>query len=122
MNAYTRPGINIITKDDISSQDKIFKKVCECFGYEPEQVRKYDKLRIREFVVIRQVSMVMMRTYLKSTIDTSKPLSFAKCGAYFEKDHATAIHAHKTVLNLLDTDKHFRQLILPLFNYKRPKK
>lgn len=64
------------------------------------------KTRKREVVECRQIAMWMMKRYTK--------LSLAAIGAYFTKpdgtvfDHATVLHACKTVNNLRETDKTFR--------------
>jgi chromosomal replication initiation ATPase DnaA len=64
------------------------------------------KIRKREIVQARQVSMYFLRTFTN--------LSQHRVGSYFGKDHATVIHAVKTVNNLYDTDRGFRTDILTL--------
>lgn len=64
------------------------------------------KIRKREIVQARQVSMYFLRTFTKQTE--------SKIGSYFDRDHATVIHAVKTVNNLYDTDRSFRTDILTL--------
>jgi chromosomal replication initiator protein len=62
------------------------------------------KTRKREIVQARQVSMFFSKNMTKS--------SLASIGAQIGgKDHATVLHACKTVNNLIDTDKHFRHQI-----------
>jgi chromosomal replication initiator protein len=62
--------------------------------------------RKREFIEARQIAMTLSRENI-----VPKP-SYAVIGVYFgDKDHATVIHACKTVNNLMDTDKIFRQKV-----------
>jgi len=61
----------------------------------------HTKSRKRELVLPRQIIM-----YFACELDES--LSWAKIGEYFLKDHATAIYAHKTISNLIDTDKNIK--------------
>ena len=62
------------------------------------------KTRKREIVQARQVAMYFSKSLTKSSLATIG----AQIGG---KDHATVLHACKTVNNLLDTDKHFRNQI-----------
>lgn len=94
--------------------------MCEIYGFSSNTVFSNNKSRKREFVEIRQVSMAAMRMFLKDENDETKPLSFAGCAAFFNKDHATAMHACKTVLSLWDTNKTFRNKVFELFEGKRP--
>lgn len=69
-----------------------------------------DDLRIRtrkrEIVEARQVCMWWLKNNTKQ--------SLAEIGSYFgDFDHATVIHACKTVNNLIDTDKLFKEKIEP---------
>jgi chromosomal replication initiator protein len=62
------------------------------------------RTRKREIVQARQVAMYFSKSLTKS--------SLAKIGAQIGgKDHATVLHACKTVNNLMDTDKHFKSQI-----------
>jgi chromosomal replication initiation ATPase DnaA len=54
----------------------------------------------RIYVTPRQVAMTLM-------IDNTL-LSLVRIGEIFEKDHASVIHAHKTIDNLIETDKYFK--------------
>jgi hypothetical protein len=70
--------------------------------------------RKREIVLVRQVSMYFAKRYSK--------LSLAKIGQEIGgKDHATVLHACKTVSNLYDTDKLFRLGIDELENIFKSK-
>jgi len=89
------------TKREISI-DFIQETVCEYFNIEPELLRS--KTRKREIVQSRQIAMYFAKTLTKSSLATIG----AKIGG---KDHATVLHACKTVNNLLETDKRFKDYI-----------
>ncbi len=79
--------------------DDIINKVSEYYGIEPEDINT--RSRKREVVLVRQVSMFLAKKYLD--------LSTAKIGQYIgNRDHATVLHACKTITNLSETDKQFR--------------
>ena len=59
------------------------------------------KTRKREIVQARQVAMFFSKTLTKSSLATIG----SQIGG---KDHATVLHACKTVNNLIETDKRFR--------------
>lgn len=78
--------------------------VCFKTGIEIQRIK--EKNRKREIVEARQIAMWMMNSYTR--------LSLSAIGAYFESeghkfDHATVLHAIKTVNNLRETDKDFRE-------------
>jgi len=77
----------------------IQKVVCDYFNMPPDSLQS--KTRKREVVQARQIAMFFCKTLTKS--------SLATIGATIgNKDHATVLHACKTVNNLIDTDKQFR--------------
>ncbi len=79
--------------------DEILKKVSDFYGVEVESVNT--RSRKREVVQVRQVAMYLAKKYLD--------MSTAKIGLYIGKrDHATVLHACKTITNLAETDKQFR--------------
>ncbi len=81
------------------SIDYIQKVVCKYFDVTLEQLNS--KTRKREIVQARQIAMYFAKTMTKA--------SLASIGASIGgKDHATVLHACKTVNNLMDTDKHFK--------------
>jgi chromosomal replication initiator protein len=86
------------TKREISI-DYIQKVVCNYFNIGLEQLRS--KTRKREIVQARQVAMFFSKTLTKSSLATIG----SQIGG---KDHATVLHACKTVNNLIETDKRFR--------------
>lgn len=80
----------------------IQKIVCEYYRIPVDIMQS--KTRKREIVQARQVSMFFSKSLTKS--------SLASIGAQIGgKDHATVLHACKTVNNLIDTDKLFRHQI-----------
>ena len=79
--------------------DDIIKTVADYYGISPDAINT--KSRKREVVLVRQVAMYLAKKYLD--------LSTAKIGLYVgNRDHATVLHACKTITNLADTDKQFR--------------
>src|SRR6056297_2629193 len=86
------------TKKEISI-DYIQKVVCNYFNIPIEMVQS--KTRKREIVQARQVAMFFSKGLTKASLATIG----SQIGG---KDHATVLHACKTVNNLLETDKRFR--------------
>jgi len=86
------------TKREISI-DYIQKVVCSYFNIGVEQLQS--KTRKREIVQARQVAMFFSKGLTKSSLATIG----SQIGG---KDHATVLHACKTVNNLIETDKRFR--------------
>jgi len=81
------------------SIDFIQKVVCDYFGLPLESINS--KTRKREIVQARQLAMFFSKKHTKSSLATIG----LHCG---NKDHATVLHACRTVNNLLETDKRFR--------------
>lgn len=79
--------------------DEIIKKVSDFYGVEPNSINT--RSRKREVVQVRQVAMFLAKKYLD--------MSTSKIGQYIgNRDHATVLHACKTITNLAETDKQFR--------------
>jgi chromosomal replication initiator protein len=89
------------TKREISI-DYIQKVVCNYYNIASELIQT--KTRKREIVQARQVAMYFSKTLTKSSLATIG----SQIGG---KDHATVLHACKTVNNLLETDKQFKAQI-----------
>ncbi len=81
------------------SIDYIQKVVCDYFALPMEMLKS--KTRKREVVQARQISMFFAKKMTKSSLASIG----AHCGG---KDHATVLHACRTVTNLSETDKQFR--------------
>jgi chromosomal replication initiator protein len=86
------------TKREISI-DYIQKVVCNYYNIGLDMLQS--KTRKREIVQARQVAMFFSKTLTKSSLATIG----SQIGG---KDHATVLHACKTVNNLIETDKRFR--------------
>lgn len=90
ISEYEKPALTIET---------IIKTVSDFYGVEVSTINT--RSRKREVVLVRQAAMYLAKKYLD--------LSTAKIGLYIgNRDHATVLHACKTVTNLCETDKQFR--------------
>jgi chromosomal replication initiator protein len=89
------------------SIDYIQKVVCDYFDMPLELLKS--KTRKREVVQARQIAMYFSKCFTKSSLATIG----LHCGG---KDHATVLHACRTVNNLMDTDKRFKNYIEELNN------
>ncbi len=79
--------------------DDIIRVVCTHYGLEPNTI--HTKSRKRDVVQARQVAMYLAKTYTD--------LSTAKIGNLIgNRDHATVLHACKTIKALKDVDKAFQ--------------
>lgn len=84
------------------SIDYIQKVVCDYFDMPMELLKS--KTRKREIVQARQLTMFFAKQLTKNSLATIG----AQCG---NKDHATVLHACRTVNNLAETDKRFRTYV-----------
>jgi chromosomal replication initiator protein len=84
------------------SIDYIQKVVCDYFELPLELLKS--KTRKREVVQARQIAMYFAKSMTKSSLANIG----LHCGG---KDHATVLHACRTVNNLIDTDKRFKVYI-----------
>lgn len=92
-------------KNKPSNSLRELEKVARYIGI-PSEVLQV-KTRKRDIVEARQVAMYLSKRNTKE--------SLAKIGsAIGGKDHATVIHACRTVENLLETDRVFRDKWMPL--------
>ncbi len=81
------------------SIDYITKSVCGYFNISSDLLSA--KTRKREIVQARQIAMFFCKNLTKSSLSTIG----ATIGG---KDHATVLHAYKTISNLIETDKSFK--------------
>ncbi|MEA3476966.1 MAG: chromosomal replication initiator protein DnaA [Bacteroidota bacterium] len=81
------------------SIDYIQKVVCDYFNLSLDAINS--KTRKREIVQARQLAMFFAKKHTKASLATIG----LHCG---NKDHATVLHACRTVNNLVETDKQFR--------------
>jgi chromosomal replication initiator protein len=84
------------------SVDFIQKTVCNYYGLELDSLQS--KTRKREIVQARQIAMY----FSKNLTNSSLSVIGSKIG---KKDHATVLHACKTILNLIETDREFKNQI-----------
>ncbi len=84
------------------SIDYIQKVVCDYFNLPVELM--ISNTRKREIVQARQLAMFFSKKLTKASLATIG----LHCG---NKDHATVLHACRTVTNLQETDKQFKQYI-----------
>ncbi len=103
-NELARQVIDRLVKNNKKeiSISNIQKVVCDYFNIHVDQLQV--KTRKREIVQARQVAMFFSKNMTKA--------SLASIGSQIGgKDHATVLHACKTVNNLIETDKRFMQSI-----------
>lgn len=84
------------------SIDYIQKVVCDHFELPVEKINS--NTRRREIVIARQLAMYFAKKHTKASLAAIG----SQCG---KRDHATVLHACKTINNLLETDKAFRQIV-----------
>jgi len=84
------------------SIDYIQKVVCDYFDMPIDVIKS--KTRKREIVQARQLTMYFSKQLTKNSLASIG----AQCG---NKDHATVLHACRTVNNLAETDKRFRTYV-----------
>lgn len=96
VHKIVRNEVRTITIDDI------INAVCKHFTLEPTVI--HTKSRKREVVQVRQIAMYLAKT--------NTDFSTAKIGQFIgNKDHATVLHACKTVKGQCEVDKSFRSEI-----------
>lgn len=81
------------------SVDYITKSVCDYFNITSDLLSS--KTRKREIVQARQIAMYFCKNLTKSSLSTIG----STIGG---KDHATVLHAYKTISNLIETDRSFK--------------
>ena len=79
--------------------DYIQKVVCDYFNIPIDSIQS--RTRKREIVQARQLTMYFAKKLTKASL----AIIGLQCG---NKDHATVLHACKTIANLAETDKQFR--------------
>lgn len=92
--------------------DYIQRTVSQYFDIPIEKLKS--KSRKRETVQARQLAMYFSKQHTKSSL----AVIGNKCG---NKDHATVLHACKTVKNLIDTDKRLKKYVEDIDNIIRIK-
>jgi len=84
------------------SIDYIQKVVSQYFGLSIDEMNS--KTRKRNIVQARQLAMFFAKEHTKASLTTIG----LQCG---NKDHATVLHACRTVKNLIETDKDFKNYV-----------
>lgn len=98
VNPYIFPGLKNSGFKHGVNMDKIMKVVSSFYSIHPSVITA--KTRRREIVQARQICMYLSVKYTKN--------SLADIGYNFGGyDHATVLHAKKTINNLLETDRKF---------------
>lgn len=84
------------------SMEFIQKLVCDYFEVPVDMVKS--KIRKREIVQARQISMYLAKNHTKTSLKS--------IGAFFGgRDHSTVIYACQTVEDLIETDKKFKSYV-----------
>jgi len=74
--------------------------------YTKTDVLKNTKTRKREYVEPRQMAMYFLYTYTT--------LSYEGVGRYFNKNHATVLHATRNIPNFIEYDKGLREMFVAI--------
>ncbi len=91
----------------ITSVEKIRDAVCDYFSLSVDAIST--KSRKREVVQARQIAMYLSKQMTKN--------SLSSIGATIgQRDHATVLHACKTVSDLMEIDKSFRMSVQEIEN------
>lgn len=77
------------------------KTVCRHYQIEPHLL--HCKSQKREITEPRQIVMSLIYSLFEG--------SNKQCGVYYRKDHATVTHSRKTIQDMYDTDRQFREKI-----------
>ena len=85
--------------------DHIQQIIVDYFGLDIEAL--HSKTRKRNVVQARQLAMFFSKKYTKSSLSTIG----SQIG---QRDHATVLHACKTVENLIETDREFKKYVSDL--------
>ena len=84
------------------SIDYIQKVICDHFDLQVEKI--HSNTRRREIVIARQLAMFFAKKHTKASLASIG----TQCG---KRDHATVLHACKTINNLIETDKSFKSMV-----------
>jgi hypothetical protein len=93
------------TSHNLRLLDYVTRLVSKYYNISLEEI--ISKTRKREICFPRQVAMHLLKKHTN--------LSLSAIGAYFNgKDHATVLHAYRTVINLMDSDKTIKDDVFKL--------
>ena len=79
--------------------DTVYQIVKSTLAIDPLE---YLHTRKRKHVEIRQLTMYFMTEHTKS--------SLSEIGKFFNRDHATVLHAKKTIKNLIETEEEIKKM------------
>lgn len=96
-----------IHKTEDGRKDAIID-ICNDHFY-PNDIMDNINRRMRPVVERRMMTMLLLRNFAKN-------LSLADIGQVFKKDHATALHAVRTMRNLIETDVRLQTQYISLKN------
>ena len=85
----------VLGKSEDAIEDDILETICNCVGITKSDLKT--NTRKREMAQSRQMHMAIRFLLIKEEKE-----SLAKVGAIYNKDHATVLHAIKTVKNALN--------------------
>lgn len=77
--------------------DRFIIKVCEYFNMTKESLILNNSSRMREYITVRQFIWYFLREHTR--------MSYSEIGSLFNKDHATALYAVKSLSGFLEFDK-----------------
>jgi chromosomal replication initiation ATPase DnaA len=109
MNPYSMPGFTYVNVRNMPEAPRnnlfeiILNEVCELYNDSPEEVKRNRGTRKRQQVEIRQICITIFCRRHNCTLEIA--------GKFFDKDHATALHAIKTIKRLRDNNRLFRDKI-----------
>jgi len=108
MSYYARVGI--LNKQEHLTKEKkteLFEsKIRHEYNISIEEL--HSKSRKRYIIEPRQIMMYVMREHYGYRLE--------RIGDYFDKNHATVIHAVKNIKNIMFSDKHFEHKLMILIN------
>ncbi len=106
ISIYVIPGLE---KRRPFDQVNVENLVCKALDIDPAEMQLRKKCRKREWVEARDIVFyILVRSCKWKT---------ARTGMVYGKDHATVLHALKTIDNLLETDKEFRKKVSGLIEF-----
>lgn len=92
----------VAIKPKVTTVEKIRDMVCEYFSLSVDQIST--KSRKREVVQARQIAMYLSKQHTKNSLSSIG-------NVIGNRDHATVLHACKTVADLMEIDKSFRMSV-----------
>lgn len=107
VSPYLFPLLTIHNPRDFTDPDDIIDFVCETFDVHKQHLHTARKMRgVLHFMTVRQVCFYMLHRFTSLTLQS--------IGNYFEKDHATVLHAVKCVniMKELKDKKYYKSIVM----------